>query len=94
MAVYFLVLFPTDVQKEALILAQDPAVDEARVGDRFGWNCTFGQSRPSAHITWLVNGESVRILLPVIYILFDKFVLEARNLKTRTEKEGETEFIY
>lgn len=48
-----------DVQNEALTLAQDPPVEEARAGERLRWNCTFGQSRPQAHITWLVNGEPV-----------------------------------
>ncbi|XP_046457205.1 uncharacterized protein LOC124204205 [Daphnia pulex] len=48
-----------DVENESLNLVQDSPLEEARTGDRRKWNCTFGQSRPPAHIAWFINGEPV-----------------------------------
>ncbi|XP_032784367.2 uncharacterized protein LOC116922062 isoform X1 [Daphnia magna] len=48
-----------DVENEAITLTPDLPLDEARIGDRRKWNCTFGRSRPRAHIAWFINGEPV-----------------------------------
>lgn len=55
-------LLIADVQNVELNLVQEPSTFEARPGDEFRWNCTFGQSRPRAHIIWLINGEPVRFI--------------------------------
>ena len=58
-------------------MSQDPLTGEAKPGDRIRWNCTFGQSRPKASLTWLINGEPVTQFTNIIvYIaLLDYLIL-------------------